>query len=257
MGDYSDFGKDPSTGGGSNNKTRVFVSVYNNLIGSNNDAHAEGGDSGSPCIVPVGNRGALVGTHTAIAQTGATLETFHTYVPFYANELNTIMAANGYHMTRAVPAAYPQPTTTLSVTPIPTTLRAGYPFTINLAVQNTGNTNSANNLNLSHALPAGSLKSATGTLWITSGELNARKGGLNTGTSSTLTLNLTIAQPGNFNSALAISADETPETTQNNPLTIIESYRSWSSDLGNSALTADSDSDGVLNLLEYAFAGNP
>ncbi|MFT6575197.1 MAG: hypothetical protein ACJA16_003396, partial [Akkermansiaceae bacterium] len=82
-----------------------------------------------------------------MAQTGATLETFHTYVPFYANELNTIMAAIGYHMTRAVPATYPQPTTTLSVTPtIPATLRVGYPFTINLAVQNTGNTNPANNL---------------------------------------------------------------------------------------------------------------
>jgi hypothetical protein len=258
MGAFSDFGDDPVTGGASINKTRVFVSSYNSTTGNSNDAFVEAGDSGSPCIVPVGTRGAIAGTHTAVATALGTTQNFHTYVPFYISELNTIMAGDGYHMTRAVPAIYAQPSTTLSVTPtVPAILRAGYPFTIQLAVQNTGITDNANNIKLSQTLPSDSLDSATGTLWITGDELVARRGGLGTGETSTLSVNLTVDQPINFSSIITYSSDEFSEDTETLNLTIIESFRSWASALTDTSTSGDADGDGISNLHEYAFGGDP
>jgi len=40
-------------------------------------------------------------------------------------------------------------------------------------------------------------------------------------------------------------------------LEIIESYRSWSSALDDDGFTADPDRDGIPNLQEYAFGGDP
>lgn len=40
-------------------------------------------------------------------------------------------------------------------------------------------------------------------------------------------------------------------------LNVLESYRSWSSELSNGAVAADPDGDGILNLQEYAFGGDP
>ncbi|YCM42207.1 hypothetical protein V2O64_12925 [Verrucomicrobiaceae bacterium 227] len=265
IGSFTDFGDDPITSGSSINSTRAFQIVYSNLGLGGDDAYAESGDSGSPSLVVVDGQGALVGTHTAVANatvniglaSPGTIVTYDTFVPHYVEELNAIMEIEGYHMTRAVPGAT-KPTTTLTVTPThPPILRAGYPFTLDLAVANTGLTEDANNLKLSATLPA---TAASGTLWVNSvtpGSLQARRGGLATGESSTLSLTMTVPTPGTFNSTLTLSADEFASASQPLALEIIESFRSFTSALTDQSHTGDDDQDQIPNLLEYAFDGDP
>jgi len=266
IGSFSNFGDDPVTSGSSINSTRTFQIVYSNIGFGGDDAYAESGDSGSPSLVVVDGRGAIVGTHTAVANatiniglaTPGTIVTYDTFVPHYIDELNALMELDGYHMTRAVPGTV-KPTTTLTLTPaFPTIIRAGYPFTLDLAVANTGVVTDANNLKLSATLPA----SATpdGTLWINSvtpSSVQSRRGGLATGQSSTLSLTMTVPAPGTFNSSLTLSADEFASSSQPLTLDIIGSFRSFTSALSDPSESGDDDGDQIPNLLEYAFNGDP
>jgi hypothetical protein len=266
IGSFTDFGDDPITSGSSINSTRAFQIVYSNIGFGADDAYAESGDSGSPSLVVVDGQGALVGTHTAVANASiniglaapGTIVTYDTFVPHYIDELNAIMEIDGYHMTRAVPEAS-KPTTTLTLTPsLPPVIRAGYPFTLNLAVANTGLVNDANNLKLSATLPA--TATPGGTLWVnavTPNAIQSRRGGLDTGQSSTLFLTMTVPQPGTFNSTLTLSADESASTNQALALNVIGSFRSFASALVDQSNSGDDDGDQIPNLLEYAFNGDP
>lgn len=266
IGSFTDFGSDPITSGSSINNTRAFQIVYSNIGFGADDAYAESGDSGSPSLVVVDGRGALVGTHTAVANASiniglaapGTIVTYDTFVPHYVDELNAIMALDGYHMTRAVPGAA-KPTTTLTLTPsLPPVIRAGYPFTLDLTIANTGFVNDANNLKLSATLPATS--TPAGTLWINSvtpNSLTSRRGGLNTGQSSTLSLTMNVPEPTTFNSTITLSADEFASTSQPLSLNVIGSFRSFTSALVDQTHSGDDDGDQIPNLLEYAFNGDP
>jgi hypothetical protein len=56
---------------------------------------------------------------------------------------------------------------------------------------------------------------------------------------------------------VTFSADEFDEVTEVVELEVIESYLSWSSMLIESGQTSDPDGDGITNLHEYAFGGDP
>ena len=254
--------------GDSFNETEVFTWVYQEsglvLTNTPDDAHVQSGDSGSPSLVNVNNRGALVGTHTALTTVGLDgfrqITSIDTFVPFYVDKLNAIMSADGYHMTRAVPGIT-QPSAPLSVTPSnPGILRAGYPAIINLDVRNTGVADAANNLKLTQTFPAGSAVAASGDGWVTASTLpvlSVRKGGLDPLTTEPLSVQWTPSGPGSFESIITFSADESPSQSQSLNLEVIESFRSWSKNLTLSGLEDDGDGDGFSNLLEYAFGGNP
>ena len=144
IGTFSDFGGDPLTAGAGINSTRTYQFSYSNTAGQNDDAFAEAGDSGSPSLVDQGGVAALVGVHLAVANNAlaGTTITFDTFVPNYITELNERMEAEGYHMTEALPASVD-----LGVTQQVTgTLRAGYPFSISVAVSNPDTTDDVNNL---------------------------------------------------------------------------------------------------------------
>ena len=137
--------------GGGINLTRGFIFRFeapppNNL--PDDDCHGEIGDSGSPSFVLSNGQAAIVGTHTSIDEAGGDELTYDTFVPHYIDELNAIMASDGYHMTEATPAE-----TTIAITQTPPAgpIRAGYPFTIGIGLENTG-ANHANNLKLTDTL---------------------------------------------------------------------------------------------------------
>jgi hypothetical protein len=249
-------------------KTEAYTWIYqeNSLFptGNPDDAHVEGGDSGSPSLVEVDGRGAIVGTHGLVGTSsrGFTTQTtsYDTFVPFYVDLLNAKMAVEGYHMTRAVPGSV-KPSTTLTVSAnMPEVMRAGYPASVLMTVTNSGVLENANNLKFSQTLPASTGASLAGTLWVTSeaGSLvNGRKGGMSTNSISTLTLRFTPAAPGRFTSVVTFSADEFSEATEEVEIEVIESYRSWSAALLDAGEAVDSDGDGIPNLHEYAFGGDP
>lgn len=250
------------------NKTEGFFWVYRENeffdLGDPDDAHVQSGDSGSPSLVPVDGRGAIVGIHSLLGTVEIGFSTeytnYDTFVPFYIDELNSRMEAEGYHMTRAVPGAI-KPTTTLTVNEtLPAIMRAGYPVSIPIDLSNTGVVEDANNIRFSQTLPNSSGVSLDGALWVASTSENlagARKGGIPKRGSSSLNLTFTPETPGSFTSVVKYSADEFSEAMEEIEFQIVESYLSWSADLGDPAQISDLDGDGLPNLHEYAFGGDP
>lgn len=265
----SEFGAGTAVGGNTGiQRTEVFTWTYqeNRLLftGDANDSFTEPGDSGSPSLVDVNGRGALVGTHTAAGSASVLISnqniSYDTFVPFYVDDLNEAMAEHGYHMTRAVPGPN-QPMTSLELlVDVPPLIRAGYSVTLPVTLTNTGAIEDANNLKFAQALPAASGVTASGLSWVSSSDnagTRARKGGLMPGESSVLNVTFTPLTSGSQTSTVVFSADEFSEVTEEIDLEVIESYRSWSSDLMDGAFAADPDGDGILNLQEYAFGGDP
>lgn len=265
----SQFGEGTAIGANTGIKrTEVFSWTYqeNSLLftGNPNDSYTEGGDSGSPSLAAIDGQGAIVGIHTAAGTASVLISnqniSYDTFVPFYVDQVNEKIAESGYHMTRAVPGAN-KPSTTLAVSiNAPSIIRAGYPVDLGVVVSNTGVSEDANNLRVSQSLPLASGQTGSGTLWVSSFDsegMTARKGGLEVGESSELTVSLTPSTPGVFTSEVTFSADEFAESSEEVVLNIIESYRSWSAGLADSSVNADLDGDGVSNLQEYAFGGDP
>lgn len=255
----TDFFGDPVTSGGGINNTRTMGFVYQTAGGAIDDAHVEIGDSGGPSLVNVNNRGAIVGIHTAVLTASGTTTSIDSFVahPPYIAQINTIMSAEGYHMTEANPESI-----SLTLTPtVPTVIRAGYEATILFEISNADLINDANNLKVAYAFPATSTGvAATGTQWLadpTGASTSARRSGLAEAQSTTLSTTFTAPAPSTFNLSVAYSADEFSEAVEIVPIEVIESYLSWSSDLSNVGPDADDDLDGISNLLEYAFGGDP
>jgi hypothetical protein len=102
IGGFQNFGEDPGTTGTGLNPTRTFSTTYR-PFGGGNDAHVEGGDSGSPTFIIESGRLALAGVHSALGSVSVgnltTYTSFDSSVPFYQTQVNAILAADGYQLT--------------------------------------------------------------------------------------------------------------------------------------------------------------
>lgn len=96
IGAVQDFGGDPITGGAGINSTRVYSFSYLNALGSPDDCHAEGGDSGSPSLVGMDGELFVVGVHGAVLTTGFGVTTFDAFVPHYLEQISGILRQRGY-----------------------------------------------------------------------------------------------------------------------------------------------------------------
>lgn len=96
IGAFQDFGGDPIIGGAGVKSTRAYSSVYLNATGSQDDCHAEGGDSGSPSFVAMDGELFVVGVHTAVLTTGFGATTFDTFAPHYLDQIGGILQPRGY-----------------------------------------------------------------------------------------------------------------------------------------------------------------
>ena len=254
----ADFGGDPITSGAGINTTRTYSFSYQTAAGLIDDAYAEAGDSGSPGLVNVGGRAALVGTHTAVLNALGTITTIDSLLPAYAARINNHCAPLGYHLTQASPKNV---TLTLSQT-VPPVIRAGYAFNLTISINNPGVLEEAHNLRFQHSWTAPAAASAaTGAGWVADAAVPvgpaARRGGLPAGQAAPLILAGSIAEPGAYRSTTKIKADGLAEISQETGLSVIESYRSWSRGLTDPNSASDPDGDGIDNLSEYAFGGDP
>lgn len=254
----ADFGGDPATSGIGINRTRSYTFDYRTLIGGADDSYGEVGDSGSPALVAVGSRAALVGTHTAVLTAPGTISTIDSLLPAYAPGINTHLSADGYHLTQATPKAV----TPVVTQRVPLLVRAGYPFSLGLVVTNLSPDHEAHNLKLAQqwSVPS-SAGSGSGDQWIqetASGSgVQARRGGLPAGNMTEFLVSTTIQDPGTGRSTAQLTADGVSMVSNGLDVRVVESYRSWSRPLPLTGVADDSDGDGVDNLTEYAFGGDP
>ncbi|MFT4546759.1 MAG: hypothetical protein ACI9MB_000704, partial [Verrucomicrobiales bacterium] len=254
---FTDFSS-PGSPGPVINSTRTMEFTYSTVFGGNDDAYLEGGDSGSPAFVETGGVAALVCTHTAAASVGVTQTGISAFVPEYIDELNSVMGGLGYHMTEVNPASV-----ALAVSQqLPAgVVRAGYPFTLSVTVQNQATTDNANNLRIAQSLPAGALSGLVPTGgWVQEpggGAVTVLRSGLDAAAATTASMEITLPDPGSFTSALTLNYDEGAPVASSIPITVIESYLSWSSDLVEAGPSDDPDGDGTANLIEYSSGGDP
>lgn len=251
---------------GSTNSTRVVSMVYrtSGFFLDDDEARYESGDSGSPVFISQGGTAAIIGTNSLLGTvqdpiTGeiSSYVCYANFVPHYADKLNAVMEADGYRMTKAIPGST---TLVLEHQVQAGVVRAGYPFTIDLTVSNTGGT-LAENLRLNNSFPNGTtVGSATGTGWFdesTATDIKARKAKLESASATTYSVSLTIPEAGTAQHQVTFSCDQFSVTTETFNIEVVGSFLSFASGLADPSETGDDDLDGIINLLEYVFGGDP
>jgi hypothetical protein len=240
-------------------ETRIVSFLYPKASGNQDDGYLVVGDSGSPTFAMAGDVPALVGTHTAAGETDSDRINVDTFIPFYVTELNELLAPDGYQMT----PAYPMPVTlSLAGETTPMILRQAEAGSCRFDLQNTSG-HAAGNVTLTLRFPSDKdPDSLVAPGWIANqsgpGVWELHRANLGAGVTSSITASwLKLPSQPSLAVELIHGSDESPQRMQRFDLEPAPSYAAWSDGLIEANPADDSDHDGVINLLEYAFGGDP
>lgn len=222
------------------------------------------GDSGGPVFVMENGEPAIVGTISGYDdltpgdgdENGPKFRNYIASIPSYMPQVDALMEAKGYHLKRF----YPEATSVATVIAANGPLRQLKAGSIAITTANTGAA-AAHNVSLTLTFPTApttvsgsgwTCEAATPLVW------NCRRGGISPTGNATLTASWTSLPNTQSLQISAIKSYDggTPETI-NTTLPLLQSYTSWIQGAADPAKDADSDGDGIPNLLEYAFGGSP
>ena len=240
------------------NTTRVMRFRYRKVTGNQDDARVVVGDSGSPSFGMAGVNPAILGVHTAAGETTQHFLGYDSFVPHYIAELDALMAPEGYRMTPAYPPAVSLGTQLVVTSP----LKQAYAGSCRFDLGNTG-ANDAGNARFTLQFPAGAgpdAISAPGWIAETAGPQDWVFRRANLAVATTASFTATWAEmPALSSIAVEISrvADGAPPAMQNFELNPLPTFKAWADGLVDESETGDPDLDGLPNLVEYAFGGDP
>lgn len=247
------------------NFTRSLAWLYFNSTGEDNDSYLVGGDSGSPSFIDNNGVAAIIGTNGAVGTTdNGDFINYATLIPFYTSRVNASMALDGYHLTKANPGS-----TTLSLTRSAPTevIRAGQDFTVTLNIENVrtagrfANNETADNVKLQNTFSTNTVVTNTeGADWFDESDsftTKARRAFISNDTSVSYSMTLNISTPGTTVQEVTYFADQFASFTESFNIEIMDSFISWGAELTDTTVSGDDDQDGIDNLLEYAFGGDP
>jgi len=240
-------------------ETRIMSFLYPKASGDQDDGYLVGGDSGSPTFAMAGNVPALVGTHTAAGETDTDRINVDTFIPFYIAKLNALMASDGYQMT----PVYPSPVTlSLAGQTTPEILRQAEAGSCKFDLRNTSS-HAAGNVSLTLRFPLNmGPASLSSPGWVVSQSgpevWELHRASLGAGVTSSITASWAkLPAVSSLVVELIHGSDESPKRLRKFDLEPAPSYAAWSDGLLEAAPGDDPDQDSVINLLEYAFGGDP
>ena len=258
FGGVSDFSGTSLTDEENINNTRMINLAYNGSLGVNDDSFLERGDSGSPSFLQINGKLALVAGNSAVIQVGTSQTALGTFVPFYVDELNALMADEGFQLTAATPTPL---TTSLGANEgVTVTLRQAYSGGITIDVSNNGS-QKANNLEIRLTNLSSIPSTVAGTSFVK-----------NTGNGGTIVMNRAFLEAGqtgqitlewnplpavtSISFDVAVGADEADSLSFSVSEAVLPSFRQFISTVASQGVDGDDDRDGIGNLVEYASGGD-
>lgn len=238
------------------NNTRYIVLAYNRTSGNSNDAFLEEGDSGSPSFLEINGELALVATNSLVAETSSVLFGFSSFLPFYVDEVNALMADEGFQLSSSSPSA-----TTLSATQgVTTTLRAAFDGSLTFTVSNTGATR-ANNVEVRLSDFTAEPNLITGGDFFKrtegNGDVLMSRAFLDPGESGEVVLNWSsLPSISSLLFDVEVGADEANDVLLEVSEDILPSFLGFVEGLSDQSPEGDDDGDEIANLLEFALAGD-
>ena len=237
--------------------TRTYTFTYNTLAGNQDDAYFVTGDSGSPSFALVNDRPALVGLHLAAGTTPNSQINTDTFVPRYADAINTLLAPEGYQLIPANPDAV---NLAAEITNAP--LRQADLSTLKITLTNSSG-NTATNPRLTLVFPTDAIPIGISTPgWISEnpspGDYRLRSAALGKNSAATATITYSsVPSVDEIAIQATHSSDGSPSITETFSLPVVETFGGFVSALPLKGELDDPDLDGIGNLLEYAFGGIP
>ncbi len=241
------------------NPSRVATFAYDYDTGGADDAHLEGGDSGSPSFIVVDGVPALVGTHSATSEFFGVQRVNHdTFVPHYAAAIDALLAADGFRLRPVHAAATELDGAVAAGTATPQRMK---PLDLELVIHNSGNA-VAGNLEVALSFPAGQEPAGlTAEGWV-----SCRDGGCWTLRRATLDATARGRVMAHWPEAPAVAAitptvtwtsDNAAAESLTTGIGLAPSFAGWAAGLEATGEEDDPDHDGLANLLEYALGGDP
>jgi hypothetical protein len=240
-------------------QTRVMRFDYVKLTGNRDDCYLQVGDSGSPSFALVDGHPALVGTHSAADEDLLKRYAYDAFVPHYLDDLDALMAAEGYRM---APVQPPPVALAVASQADPEPWRQARPASLAITITNTS-PNPATNVAVVLRFPAERMPDAVAAPgWIGGpglpGEWRLRRAGLAAGAASPVSASWADTGLSNeLGVVMELRADGLAEQSHDLGRPLAPSYLAWAAGLDEPEPEADGDGDGVPNLLEYAFGGDP
>lgn len=249
------------------NNTRYIVFQHIVNASGANDSFLEGGDSGSPVfIINQGSLG-LVGTNSLISS--ATDETtgditarfaFSAYIPEYISQLDAALSDEGYVMT----GINTQNTNLSLAINTSSQLRQGYPGSVDLILSNSPN-NDAHNISVTVTNTTSLPTSLSATDYfdglVTSSSIETHSTTLLSSDSDTIQVSWdTLPSVSSLTFDVTFASDESGIQTQTFTITLdptgLGDFFIFTDGQIDPSLTGDDDGDSIVNLLEYALAGD-